>query len=200
VPKHQIDEERMIELRSAFKRCKGKYEYRRLQCLLLRYEENLKLKEIEQISGYNYKSIGNIIDKYFKFGINSIIGEKRKGGNNRCLSDEQEVQILQHFIKDGESRQMLTLSLLKAAFSDKIGRTITDRTIYGILERHGWQKIDSKSKKPSTIPQEFMRSKIDAENHAVGRFYSVILTCNRSSTIKRFPKPRLAAFPSVKCC
>jgi transposase len=165
MPKHFINEEQMIELKKAIKNCKGKHEYIRIQCLLLRYEENLMLKEIEKIVDYNYKSVGNIIDKYFKYGLTSIIGEKRKGGNNRYLTDEQELEILHQFIKDGENRQMLTVSLLKDAFSNKIQCTITDRTTYKILERHGWRKINAKSRKPNSTPQEFISIKADAERN-----------------------------------
>jgi transposase len=163
MPKHLIYEEQRIELRKAFKCCEGRHEYKRLQCLILRYEENLKLKEIERIVDYNYKSIGNIIDKYFKYGLNSIIGEKRKGGYNRHFTDEQEEKILQQFIKEGESRQMLTVSVLKAAFSEKIKHIVTDRTIYSILERHGWRRINSKSKKSNSKPQEFILFNKDLE-------------------------------------
>lgn len=154
MPKYEFTEAQKQEVAEAFKKSKNTYEYKRLQVLKLRAEKNMKLNEISEIVGYNYKSVGNIISKYFKEGLSGIIGEHRKGGNKRYLSVAEEKEILQPFLKKAEQGKILIVSEIKSAYEKRVGHPVPASTVYRMLSRHNWRKIVPRSKHPKAKPAE----------------------------------------------
>ena len=154
MPKYQFSEAQKIEILEAWKKSKNTYEYKRLECLKLRFEKNMKLNEISEIVGYNYKAVGNIISKYFKEGLAGILGENRKGGNKRYLSVEEEDLLLKPFLKQAEQGKLLIVAGIHEAYEKKIGHSVPASTIYRMLARHNWRKIVPRSKHPKSKPEE----------------------------------------------
>ena len=130
------------------KKSKNTYEYKRLQCLKLRAEKNMKLKEIGEIVGYNHKTVNNIIARYFKEGIDSMLGEKRKGGNKRNFTQEQENIIINPYIEEAYEGKMLVVKDIQRAYEKAMGRKVPSSTVYRMLKRHNWRKIMPRSKHP----------------------------------------------------
>ena len=54
----------------------------------------MKLHEISELVGYNYKLVGNIILKYFKEGLEGVLGENRKEG--RWKNGVTRIALCQH--------------------------------------------------------------------------------------------------------
>ncbi|ADY55339.1 hypothetical protein Sgly_0998 [Syntrophobotulus glycolicus DSM 8271] len=154
MPKYQFSEAQKEEILEASKKSKNTFEYKRLQCLVLRFEKNMKLHEISEIVGYNYKAVGNIISKYFVEGLNGILGEKRKGGNKRYLSVEEENSLLEPYLKKAEQGKMLIVAEINEAYEKKIGHSVLAATVYRMLSRHNWRKIVPRSKHPKSKPEE----------------------------------------------
>jgi transposase len=154
VPRYKFTEEQKREISKAINESKNVYEYKRLECLKLRAEKNLKLHEIAEIVGYNYKSVGNIIMKYFTDGLEGILGEKRKGGNKRYLSKEEEVKFLETFLKQAKQGKILVVGEIKKAYEEEIEHEVPNSTIYRMLARHNWRTITPRSKHPKAKPEE----------------------------------------------
>jgi transposase len=154
MPKLRFTEAQKQEIQQALKKSKNTYEYKRLQCLMLRAEKNMKLREISEIVGYNYKAVGNIISKYFKEGLNGILGEKRKGGNKRYLSVEEENSLLKPFFKRADQGKLLIVAEVHTAYEKKVGHTVPASTVYRMLSRHNWRKVVPRSKHPKSKPEE----------------------------------------------
>lgn len=154
MPKYEFTEVQKQEIQEAIKKSKNTYEYKRLECLKLRAEKNMKLQEISEIVGYNYKTVSNIISKYFKEGIAGIVGEKRKGGNKRYLSFEEEKSFLQPFLKRAEQGKLLIVNEIQAAYEEMVGHPVPPSTVYRMLSRHNWRKIVPRSKHPKANEDE----------------------------------------------
>jgi len=152
MPRYEFTEQQKHEILEALKSSKNTYEYKRLQCLKLRFDKNMKLKEIGEIVGYNYKAIGNIIAKYFKEGLVSILGENRKGGNKRYLTVEEEKTFLEPFLKTADHGSLLIIAVIHAAYEKIVGRQVPSSTIYRMLARHNWRKVMPRSKHPKADP------------------------------------------------
>lgn len=148
--KEQID-----EILKAEKAASNKYEIKRLFVLRLRAIENMPAKEIAKIVGYPAATINNIISKYFKTGLESILGENRKGGNKRYLTEDEEKEFLQVFESQAKDGKILIVSDIKNAYEKIIGKEVPKSTIYRMLKRQGWRKVMPRSKHPKSKPEEF---------------------------------------------
>lgn len=171
MPKYIFSEVQKQEITEALKKSKNTFEYKRLQCLMLRAEKDMKLQEISEIVGYNYKSVGNIISKYFKEGLPGILGENRKGGNKRNLTVEEEDTFIQPFMKKAEQGKLLIVAKIHSAYEELVGHTVPPSTIYRMLARHNWRKIMPRSKHPKANPadQEAYK-KNHGQNQGNGKF------------------------------
>jgi len=76
------------------------------------------------------------VSKYFAQGLESIIGKKRPG-NNRNMSFEDEASFVNDFIEKAKKGHLTTVKEIKAAYEAKIGHKIGSGHIYTISGRHG---------------------------------------------------------------
>ena len=150
------------EILKAEKEADNKYEIKRLMVLRLRAVENMPAKEIGRAVGYPPASVNNIISKYFKNGLEPMLGENRKGGNKRYFSETKEKEILQKFESQAEDGKILIVADIKEAYEKTIGKEVPKSTIYRMLKRQGWRKVMPRSKHPKSKPEEFSAYK---KNH-----------------------------------
>jgi len=94
------------------------------------------------------------LSRYFKEGLASMIGENRKGGNKRYLSENESAKLLKTFEKQSDSGHMLVISDIKKAYEKKIGKEVLCSTIYRMVARQKWRKIMPRSKHPKSKPEE----------------------------------------------
>jgi transposase len=155
-------QEQIDEILKAEKEADNKYEIKRLMVLRLRAVEKMPAKEIGRIVGYPPASVNNILSKYFKDGLESMLGENRKGGNKRYLTESEENQILQEFESQAEDGKILIVADIKKAYEKASGKQVPKSTIYRMLKRQGWRKVMPRSKHPKSKPEEFSAYK---KNH-----------------------------------
>lgn len=152
-PQQSFTKEQKSEILNAYKKSHNVWEQKRLLCLKLRAEKNMKASDISEIVGYKVVSVDKIISKYHKNGLTSILW-KKKAGNHRYLSTEKENEILKPFLEKAEKGQMLIVTEIKKAYEKEIGQEVPASTIYRMLERHNWRKIMPRSKHPKSNPEE----------------------------------------------
>lgn len=152
--RREFSEEQIAEIIKAEKSISKKYETKRIMILRLIAVDKLKTKEVAAIVGYNKATINNIAARYFKEGLESMIGENRKGGNKRYLSEEECEELLKTFEKQAEGGHMLVVADIKKAYEQKIGKEVPSSTIYRMIARQDWRKIMPRSKHPKSKPEE----------------------------------------------
>lgn len=152
--RREFTDEQILEITEAEKKTSKKYEIKRILILRLLAVDKMATKDISQIVGYNKATINNIVSRYFKEGLKSMIGENRKGGNKRYLSEEETSELLKSFEKQAEDGHMLVISDIKKAYEKKIGKEVPASTIYRMVARQKWRKIMPRSKHPKSKPEE----------------------------------------------
>ncbi|MCX7957303.1 MAG: winged helix-turn-helix domain-containing protein [Endomicrobia bacterium] len=152
-PQQKFTDEQKTEIINAYKKSQNVWEQKRLLCLKLRAEKSMKTSEISEIVGYKEISVKQIICKYLKMGLESILW-KKKQGNRRYLSIEKEDEILKPFLEKATKGQMLIISDLKKAYEKEIRKEVPASTIYRLLSRHNWRKIIPRSKHPKAKHEE----------------------------------------------
>lgn len=124
------------ELTEFEKGIQDKRTYKRFLCVKLHQVERLTAKEIASRTGYNQRHVQRIQALARDHGLQALLPVKRTG-NHRLLTLEQEKTVL------ANCQQSVTIAPIIEAFSQALGRPISNKTIYGLLKRHGW-----KSKRP----------------------------------------------------
>ena len=151
-PKYQISEEQVKELEKARIINKNKNVDKRLKVLLLR-AEGVNSKEIAERTGFATSYIYELVSKYCRNGISTVV-DNHYPGNRRNMSVEEERAFLETYRQRAEQGQIVDTKEIKAAYAAMVGHSIGNGQIYYVLHRHGWRKVMPRSKHPKKASDE----------------------------------------------
>ena len=150
---YKISIEKGKEIREAMKTIKNKNAYRRLEAVALRSEGNSNA-EIAKITKYHPKRVSQLVSQYCNSGIEGLMQDGRKGGNHRYMSQDAEAELLDQFKNVSQAGQVVTVSDIRVAYDEKVGKASAISTVYFLLERHDWRKVMPRSKHPQKASEE----------------------------------------------
>jgi hypothetical protein len=110
-------------------------------------------KEIGEAVGYNPQRITEIVSKYVSQGMDSILGNKDTS-NNRRMNIEEERQFLEHFREEAKSGLLTSVKKILEKYEDVTGKPSNTSTIYALLKRHGWRKLEPRPCHPRCASEE----------------------------------------------
>jgi len=151
----QRDEIRQ-KLAKGKKRIKDIKAYNRLLALRM-YTQGKSNKEIGEAIGFSVKYVSELVTKYLTHGMDAIIADKRTS-NNRRMSFEEEATFLNQFLEMSEAGQIVTVSVILAKFEEVTGKPSGTSTIYDLLKRHGWRKVQPRPHHPGKASDEEITS------------------------------------------
>lgn len=139
-------------LAEQLKRAKGRSEYQRIQCVLIRATLGSSAAEIARILGWSIGTVHVIHSRWAKEG-EAIFDLKPRGGRRHAyLTPEEEEAFLRPFLGKASAGGVLNAMEIKAAFEAMIGRTVHKTTIYRMLERGGWRQVVPRPRHPKSDP------------------------------------------------
>lgn len=128
-------------IRGLMKKSSSAWEFRRLQCIALRYDDR-SADETADIMGLHPSSVRNIWAAFLQEGEAALLGEKRGRARGRAhWTDEQERAFLQPFLARAEQGMLTTVREIHAAHCARRGKTVHLTVTYRLLDRHGWRKV-----------------------------------------------------------
>ena len=135
-------------LADRLKKAKGRPEYQRIQCVLIRATLGSTAFEIARLLGWAATTVHNIHSQWAKEG-EAIFELKSKGGRrNQYLSPEEEAEFLRPFLAKAKAGGLLSATEIKVAFEARIGCAVAKSTIYRMLDRQGWRKVAPRPRHP----------------------------------------------------
>lgn len=149
---HQLTEKDLEQIEEAMKRIQRANLYRKLQVLQLR-ASGRKNSEIAEITGYSESRVSHLISEYAANGIDGFTRERRKGGNHRRLSFEEEKRFLAPYGKKAQEGRLITAADIRRDYEKMYGRAATG-TVYDLLKRHEWRKASPRPKHPKAADRE----------------------------------------------
>ena len=139
-------------LAERLKKAKGRPEFQRIQCVLIRVTLGSSAAEIARLLGWSTPTVHVIHSRWAKEG-NAIFNLKAKGGRrHQYLTPEEEAAFLRPFLAQAEAGGMLNAVEVKIAFEALVGRPVAKSTIYRMLERQDWRKIAPRPRHPKADP------------------------------------------------
>ncbi len=149
---YKISKEEAAKIKEIRKTITDKRVDKRLNAVQLR-GEGLKNKEIAQKLDTSPKVVSRWTCAYIKGGIEALY-QKKRIGNHRNLSYEEEAELLKDYLEKAENGQIVDVGEIKKAYIEKVGHSIGTSQIYCVLKRHGWRKVMPRSKHPKKASKE----------------------------------------------
>jgi transposase len=147
---YKISKEQALEIRAKMKEVTNVNAYKRLQAVALR-GEGKKNDEIAEITKYNSDYAGQLCKIYHKEGIDGLLKDGRKGGNNRNMREEEEKAFLGQFEEAAGKGEIITIGEIAAAYDEEVGKEHESKsTVYALLHRHKWREIVPRPKHPES--------------------------------------------------
>lgn len=154
------------QIREMLKGAKNKWEYRRIQCVLLRVEQKMTAEKTGEIVGIHTASVWRIWSRYLRGGMKAVVGEKRGGRYHASLTEKEEKAILKPFEKRASKGQLVTIREVHEAVCRKSGTKSVPSTTYRLLHRHGWRKVTPRLRHPKGNEQKQEHFKVFfSQNH-----------------------------------
>jgi transposase len=152
-PQPQFTEEDKKKINKELSKSQTPSTYRRLMILKLKSEQRFKSEEIAAILKLHPVTVNKIISKFFKNGIDSIC-KNNYNPNRKYMTNKEEKEFLEPFIKSAENGHILEVSDIIKAFEKVIGHKVSKNTVYLLLHRNGWRKVMPRSKHPNKAKPE----------------------------------------------
>lgn len=150
---YKISKENVAEIKEIRKTITNKQVNRRLYAVELR-GEGMTNKEIAEKLDTSDKMVSQWVSAYIKNGGIKALLPKKRIGNHRNLSYEEETEFLAEFVEQAKAGKIIDTNELKAAYIAKVGHSIGGNQIYLLLKRHGWRKVMPRSKHPKKASNE----------------------------------------------
>jgi transposase len=145
-----LSNEAIERLAKDLKRTKTKGEFQAVQCLWLRVSLGLSADQVATAIGWHPSSVRKQQSRYLREGVTALQRTGRGGRRRQNLTLEEEQNLLQEFLYQGELGGILEVSRVKAAYEQAVGRKVPKSTVYRMLARHGWRKIAPRPRHPKS--------------------------------------------------
>lgn len=150
---YTISKENAAEIMEVRKTIKDKQVEKRLYAVQLR-GEGMTNKEIAEKLDTSDKMVSQWVSAYINNGGIEALLPKKRGGNHRNLSYEEEAEFLEEFSEQAKAGKIVDTNEIKAAYIARVGHSIGGNQIYLLLARHGWRKVMPRSKHPKKASEE----------------------------------------------
>jgi transposase len=115
------------------------------------YTSLLEPKEAKEIAisvGVSKSLVQKVISRYNREGIESILVKSSGGRYHEYLTKEEEEQFLLPFFQSAEKGEHVTVKNIHLAYEERVGYSVHETTIYRLLKRHGWRKVQPRPRHP----------------------------------------------------
>lgn len=140
------------ELEGARKNTKNKSEDIRFKAIILKLK-GIKTREIAAKLDIGMSTIFEWMRNYKKGSISALKNKKRRG-NRRNMTFEEEEEFLSQFEERAQKGQIITAKEIEKAYRERVGHSIGNGQIYYVLKRHGFRKIMPRSRHPKKANKE----------------------------------------------
>jgi len=153
---YKISAEEATEIANLRKTIQDTQVNKRLRAVQLR-GEGKKNEEIGGIIEASSDMVSVWVSVYAKGGVQALLPRKR-GGNRRNMSYEEESALLSEFEERANAGQIVEVSEIKQRYEEKVRHSIGGSQIYRVLARHQWRKVKPRSRHPKKASPEVIEA------------------------------------------
>ena len=151
--KYVITEAEAREIKAIIKKYRKTTAYTKLQAVML-MGEGKNVHTVAEITGYHYQWIYVLVKQYCTQTFEEFVGDNRGGSHRKNLSNEVEEELINKFKDKAEKGEIVSLSEIRQAYDEKLGRESANSTFYGFMHRMGWRKVKPRGRHPKKANEE----------------------------------------------
>jgi len=156
--RYRINTEEAKRIREEMKGCKSANGYRRLQAVALRGEGKGN-SEIGEVTGFHPDYVSELCKRFCIEGIEGLVSDGRKGGNNRNMSKAEAEAFLREFEEQAQKGQVITVEAIARAYDEAVGKQHKSlSTVYYLLHSQGWRMVTPKKQHPGKASEEVIET------------------------------------------
>ena len=152
-PRTQIPTAQVGAIRRAMLAAPNTSTFQRLQCLWLRAKQDLATEAIAQTVGLSLSHVRRVWSDYLRGGLPAAQGRPKGGRRHQHLSVAQEQALLAPLQQQAQAGELVTVAQIKQRYQTQVGRAVPASTVYRVLARHQWRRVQPRPKHPKDNPQ-----------------------------------------------
>lgn len=145
--------EELAALQVQLKAAKTKTEHRRVEAVWLSRRHGMKPGDIGEAVGYNRSHVYALLAAYRRHGVAALAAKQRGGRHRENMTVAEEAALLESLKARAGRGGLLVVSEVRAAYEKKLGRKVPAATVYFMLHRHGWRKIQPRPRHRDADPE-----------------------------------------------
>ena len=135
------------------KRAKTVSELRRAQAVAFPDGFGVDLQRTGEMIGKSRTSVARLRREFVAWARGKELPSENWGGRRRQnMTRDEEARLVAPFFHTARKGGILTVSPIKEAYEQAVGRRVPDSTIYRVLARHGWRKLAPDKRHPKADP------------------------------------------------
>jgi transposase len=151
-PRTEIAAAQVGAIRRAMLAARNTSTFQRLQCLWLRAQQDLATEAIAQTVGLSVSHVRRVWSDYLRGGLPAAQGRPKGGRRHQHLTVAQEHQVLAPLHRQAQAGALVTVAQIKQRDQTRVGRAVAGSTVYRVLARHQWRRIQPRPKHPKDNP------------------------------------------------
>lgn len=145
---YKITAENVIEIREAMTKKENTRYYKKLLAVALRGEGKTNAESAE-ITKYHPKRVSQLVSLYCNEGLESLLCDGRKGGNNRIMTEDEACKFLNQYDEQAQNGQVITVEEIAIAYDKATGKIRkSPSAVYYFLHSHNWRMVMPRGQHP----------------------------------------------------
>ena len=136
VPPHIV-----AKLPDLLREANTKDQFKRIQCVWLKFKLGLPTHEIATTLGWNRSSVKRVFLDLQREGESALMIATRGGRHHELITWEQERSLVESFREQAMQAKLVVVEDIKRAYEQIVGKRVPKSTVYRMLDRHGWRKL-----------------------------------------------------------
>jgi transposase len=152
-PRTEIPAAQVGALRRAMLAARNTSTFQRLQCLWLRAKEDLATEAIARTVGLSLSHVRRVWSDYLRGGLPAAQGRPKGGRRHQHLTVAQEQRLLAPLQQQAQAGALVTVAQIQQRYQAQVGQAVAASTVYRVLARHQWRRVQPRPKHPQDNPQ-----------------------------------------------
>jgi transposase len=148
-----IDEQLVASARQIAQQTLDIRELRQALAVLLPAELNASLEQTASVLGVGRATVSRLQSGFRRRGDVGLFHQGWGGRRRTLMSEKEEREFLRPWAEQALAGEVLVLSPIRAALSQRLGRKVATSVVYRFLARHGWRKVAPDTRHPKNDPQ-----------------------------------------------
>lgn len=150
----RTDEQLVTSARQVVQQTQDIREFRQALAVLLPVEFKASLEQTASVLGVGRATVPRLQAGFrLRSGVGVVPRQSWGGRRHTLMSEEEEQEFLRPWAEQALAGGVLVLSPIRAALSQRLGRSVAASVVYRFLSRHGWRKVAPDTRHPKNDPQ-----------------------------------------------